>query len=188
MSPSIDTLSPNSSSAAPSTAVSLASCVQPEVRSLAVSRVKTYADPLQDPLSSFPTAPITAVSPSIDTLQPNQSPAAPSSAVSLAICVQPEVRSPAVLRVNTYADPLLEGSFPTAPITAVSPSIDTVWPNQSFAAPSSASSLATCVQPEVRSPAVFRVKMYTDPVGDAVISGRPSSAPITTVSPSIDTL
>ena len=35
-----------------------------------VSRVNTYADPLLDPLSSSPFAPITIVSPSIDTLQP----------------------------------------------------------------------------------------------------------------------
>ena len=40
------------SSAAPSSAVSLATCVQPEARSPAVSRVNTYADPLLSPLSS----------------------------------------------------------------------------------------------------------------------------------------
>ena len=51
-----------------------------------VSRVNTYADPLLDPLSSSPSAPITIVSPSIDTLTPNQSLAAPSLAVSFASC------------------------------------------------------------------------------------------------------
>ena len=56
------------SSAAPSPAVSLSTCVQLEVRSPAVSRVNTYADPLLDPLSSSFHAPITTVSPSIETL------------------------------------------------------------------------------------------------------------------------
>ena len=54
----------------------------------------TCADPLSDPLSSSSVAPITTVLPSIETLMPNSSPAAPSSAVSLATCVQPEARSP----------------------------------------------------------------------------------------------
>ena len=48
----------------------MATCVQPEARSPAVSRVNTYADPLSDPLSSSFHAPITSVSPSIDTLRP----------------------------------------------------------------------------------------------------------------------
>ena len=43
--------------------------------------VNTYADPLLDPLSSSKYAPITIVSPSIDTLKPNLSSAAPSFAV-----------------------------------------------------------------------------------------------------------
>ena len=64
----------------------------------------TYADPVT---ASSPNAPITIVSPSIETLMPNTSSAAPSPAVSLATCVQLEVRSPGVSRVNTYADPLL---------------------------------------------------------------------------------
>ena len=59
---------PNLSSAAPSPAVSLATSVQPEATYPAVSRVNTYADPLLDPLSSSYLAPITTVSPSIDTL------------------------------------------------------------------------------------------------------------------------
>ena len=67
----------------------------------------TYADPLYDPLSVSYLAPITTVSPSIDTLEPNWSLPAPSSAVGLATCVQPDARSPGVSRVNTYADPLL---------------------------------------------------------------------------------
>ena len=108
VSPSIDTLVPNQSLAAPSSAVSFASCVQPEPRSPGVSRLNTYADPLSDPLSSSTYAPITIVLPSIDTLSPKRSLAAPSSAVSLASCVQPEAGSPAVSRVNTYADPLLD--------------------------------------------------------------------------------
>ena len=70
VSPLIDTLRPNRSSAAPSLAVSFATCVHPEARSPAASRVKTYADPLLDPLSSSRYAPITTVSPSIDTLMP----------------------------------------------------------------------------------------------------------------------
>ena len=51
-----------------------------------MSRVNTYADPLLDPFSSFLLAAITIVSPSIDTLWPNWSPSAPSSAVSLVRC------------------------------------------------------------------------------------------------------
>ena len=88
-------------------------------------RVKTYADPVLDPWSASPYAPTTTVFPSIETLLPNSSPAAPSFAVSLATCVQPEARSPAVSRVNTYADPLDD------PITIVSPSIETLMPNTS---------------------------------------------------------
>ena len=90
----------------------------------------TYADPLLDPLSvSSKRAPTTTVLPSIETLMPKSSPAAPSSAVSLATCVQPEARSPACVRVNTYADPLsvpLSVSSKYAPTTTVSPSIDTL--------------------------------------------------------------
>ena len=45
----------------------------------------------------------------------------------MATCVQPEARSPAVSRVNTYADPLLSLVVVIgAPITTVSPSIDTL--------------------------------------------------------------
>ena len=45
----------------------------------------------------------------------------------MATCVQPEARSPAVTRVNTYADPLLVGSSSVYdPITTVSPSIETL--------------------------------------------------------------
>ena len=100
-----------------------------------MSRVNTYADPMlsyADPmLSSSAHAPITIVSPSIETLEPNLSSAAPLvPAVSLSTCVQPEARSPAVLRVNTYADPLADpsSSSPYAPITIVSPSIETLVP------------------------------------------------------------
>ena len=50
-------------------------------------------------LSSQAYAPMTTVSPSIDKLLPKLSLKAPSSAVSLATCVQPEARSPAVTRV-----------------------------------------------------------------------------------------
>ena len=85
----------------------------------------TYADPLY---ASSPNATTTIVSPSIETLVPNTSSAAPSPAVSLSTCVQLEVRSPGVSRVNTYADPLfnpLSSSF-HAPITIVSPSIETL--------------------------------------------------------------
>ena len=134
VSPSIDTLAPNppkKSSASPSLAVSLTTCVQPEERLPAVSRVKTYADPELDPLSSSPLAPMTTVSPSIDT-PPKLSFAAASSAVSLATCVQPELRSSAVSRVKTYAAPLLYAdplpSSYLAPITIVSPSIDKLSP------------------------------------------------------------
>ena len=88
----------------------MATCVQSEVMSPGVLRVNTYADPLSDALSSSYRAPITIVSLLIATLPPNWSPAAPSAAVSLATCVQPEARSPAVTRVNTYADPLLDPS------------------------------------------------------------------------------
>ena len=51
-----------------------------------MSRVNTYADPLLSPLTSSSSlcAPTTIVSPSIETLTPNWSSAAPSSAVSLA--------------------------------------------------------------------------------------------------------
>ena len=89
----------------------------------------TYADPL---LVSNWTATITTASPSIETLEPNSSFAAQSPAVSFATCVQPEVRSPPVARMNTYADPLLSplSSSRFAPITIVSPSIDTLLPNQ----------------------------------------------------------
>ena len=96
-----------------------------------MTRVNTYADPLLvSPLSLLSyVAPITTVSPSIDTLMPNRS-SARAPAVSLATCVQPEVRLPAVSRVNTYADPLLVSpsslSSYFAPITTVSPSIDTL--------------------------------------------------------------
>ena len=83
-------------------------CVQPEVRSPGVSRVNTYADPLLPPLSSSYFAPITIVSPSIVTLEPNQSIPTPSLAFSFAISVQPEVISPKMSRVNTYTDPLLD--------------------------------------------------------------------------------
>ena len=55
----------------------------------------TYADPLLSPV------PTTTVPPSIETLSLNWSSAAPSSAVSLATCVQPEAKSLAVARVNT---------------------------------------------------------------------------------------
>ena len=92
-------------------------------------RLNTYADPLEVPLSSSLFAPITIVSPSIDTLQPKKSNAAPSPAVSLgSTCVQPEVRSPGVMRLNTYTDPLLDplSSSNRAPITTVSPSIATL--------------------------------------------------------------
>ena len=51
-----------------------------------MSRVNTYADPLLVPLALSNLAPITIVSPSIDTLQPNRSSAAPSPAVSLVRC------------------------------------------------------------------------------------------------------
>ena len=68
----------------------------------------TYADPLPSPLSSSPRAATTTVLPLIETPAPKKSSSAPSPAVSLATCVQPEVRSPAVSRVNTYADPLLD--------------------------------------------------------------------------------
>ena len=68
-------------------AVSFATFVQPEARSPGVSRVNTYADPLPVPLSSFPCAPITSVLPSIETLMPNQSFAAPSSASSFVRCM-----------------------------------------------------------------------------------------------------
>ena len=95
-----------------------------------MSRVNTYADPLLSPLSSSLFAPITIVSPSIDTIKPNLSVSAPSSAVSLATCVQPEPRSPAVARVNTYTDPRVTSS-PYAPTTIVSPSIETLLPNSS---------------------------------------------------------
>ena len=64
---------------------------------------------------------------------------------------------------NTYADPV-NASSPNAPITTVSPSIETLMPNKSSAAPSPAVSLATCVQLEVRSPGVSRVKTYADPL------------------------
>ena len=69
----------------------------------------TYADPFLYPSTGSLSlhAPITTVSPSIDTLTPNSSPAAPSVAFSLSTCVQLEASSPAVSRVNTYADPLL---------------------------------------------------------------------------------
>ena len=96
-----------------------------------MARMNTYADPLLSPLSSSWVAPITIVSPSIDTLLPNQSSAAPSSAVSLATCVQPEARLPAVSRVYTYTDPLWGPSslvLACAPTTIVSPSIDTLLP------------------------------------------------------------
>ena len=130
VSPSFDTLPANWSPATPSFAVSLATCVQPDAGSPAVSRVKTYADPLMDPSSSSRYAPITIVSPSFDTLRANWSSAAPSPAVSLATCVQLDARSPAVSRVKTYADPLSSplSSSPFAPITTVSPSIDAVLP------------------------------------------------------------
>ena len=124
VSPSIDTLMPNWALAAASSAVSFATCVQPEAGSPGVSRVNTYADPLLAGSSSR-FAPITIVSPSIDTLTPNSADDAPSSAVSLAIRVQPEVRSPAVTRANTYADPVY-ASAPCAPITIVSLSIETL--------------------------------------------------------------
>ena len=92
-----------------------------------MARANTYADPLLVPLSSSRFAPITIVSPSMDTLTPNSSDDAPSSAVSLATRVQPEARSPAVARANPYADPLLAGSSSSlTPITTVSPSIDTL--------------------------------------------------------------
>ena len=96
-------------------------------------RLNTYADPLPGPLSSSNRAPITTVSPSIDTLLPKLSPSAPSAAVSLAFCVQSEASSPVVSRVNTYADPLSDpsSSSPCAPITTVSPSIDTLMPKLS---------------------------------------------------------
>ena len=92
--------------------------------------MNTYADPLLVPSSSSEYAPITIVSPSIDTLVPNRSPPVPSPAVSLVTCVQPEARSLGVLRLNTYADPLWDRSRP-APITTVSPSIDTLMPKLS---------------------------------------------------------
>ena len=86
----------------------------------------TYADPLFLVVVRY--APITTVSPSIDTLTPNSSPAAPSVAFSLSTCVQLEASSPAVSRVYTYADPLLLplSSSTYAPITTVSPSIETL--------------------------------------------------------------
>jgi hypothetical protein len=59
-------------------------------------------------LSSSYFAPITIVSPSIVTLEPNQSIPSPSLAFSFAISVQPEVISPKMSRVNTYTDPLLD--------------------------------------------------------------------------------
>ena len=106
----------------------MATCVQSDARSPAVTRVNTYADPLPGPLSPSYRAPITIVSPSIDTLKPNWSPPAYTFRVSFATCVQLEARSPVVSRANTYADPLPDpsSSSPYAPITTVSPSIDTL--------------------------------------------------------------
>ena len=116
---------------APSSAVSLATCVQPEARSPAVSRVNTYADPAVGSLVVVPIRP-DHHRVAVDRRRwSRMSCAAPSSAVSLATCVQPEARSPAVSRVNTYADPC-SLCRPYAPITTVSPSIDTLEPNSSL--------------------------------------------------------
>ena len=53
-----------------------------------------------------------------------------------------------------------------APTTTVSPSIDTLMPNWSLAAASSAVSFATCVQPEARSPGVTRREHVRGPAVD----------------------
>jgi len=93
---------------APSPAVSLCN-LRPVGGEVAgrVARVHVRGPAVGLPCRRHRFAPITTVSPSIETLLPNWSSAAPSSAVSLATCVQLEARSPAVSRVNTYADPLL---------------------------------------------------------------------------------
>ena len=126
-----------------------------------------------------PFAPTTTVSPSIDTLEPKSSFAAPSSAVSLATCVQPEARSPAVSRVNTYADPLLDPCrrrhTPRSPPCRRRSTRCSRSSHSQRRRP--AVSLATCVQPEARSPAVLRVNTYADPLLDPLSSSLAPRSP-----------
>ena len=134
-------------------------------------------------------APITTVSPSIDTLTPNSSPAAPSVAFSLSTCVQLEASSPAVSRVNTYADPLLSSLV----VVTVRPDHHRVAVDRhavaelSYAAPSSRGQLGD-LRPAGGEVAgrVARVHVRGPAVVSLVVVLQ--CAPITIVSPSIETL
>ena len=91
-------------------------------------------------MSSLRNAPTMAVAPLIATELPKTSSAAPSSARSLACWVHTPP-----LRVKTYAEPdsMPLSSSRHAPMTAVSPLMETERPKLSSAAPSSARSLAS---------------------------------------------
>ena len=173
---------------------SLESCVHDELAAPGVSRVKMYTVPL---LALFPApascfcAPKRAMSPLIATVEPKKAEASMSPATSLARCTHWDPAAAPVSRPNMYADPApLTGpgsSSLNAPIAMVSPLISTLHPKLSLPVSLAGISFWSCVQPDVRSPAVSLLKTYADP---AFVSPDRSSyiAPATMVSPSIATL
>jgi len=134
VSPEIETEKPNTSLAAASEAVNFADSVRVPVQP-PPGFTKIYAEPESSGTSLLEKAPTMAVSPEIETEEPNPSPRAASEAVSLACCVQ----TPAVL-VNIYAEPELSAvsSSRKAPTMAVSPEIETEMPKLSPRAASEA--------------------------------------------------
>ena len=134
MSPSTATEIPNLSPWPRAGAVSLAVCVA--LTQPVSGLVNTYAAPEASTVLAFWSglscsyAPATTVSPSTATDRANQSSAAPSEAVSLAVCVA--LTQPPTGLTNTYAAPtsattlpLMVRSSPYAPTSAVSPSSET---------------------------------------------------------------
>ena len=172
MSPLTDTENPNLSNSAASDAISL--CTSPQLSAPAWLRANTYADPEDEPPSSSPGAPTTAVSPLTDTEVPNWSASAASGAVSLACWLHTPP-----LRTNTYADPENEAAF-LAPTTTVSPLTDTENPNSSLPAASDAVSLVCWLH----TPSL-RTNTYADPEIEPASSSP--KAPTTAVSPLTDT-
>ena len=127
---------------------------------------------------SLPYAPTAMNSSLTDTACPNQSPAAPSDAVSFAeadVLLHPVSGS-----VNTYAAPNPSPfSFPGAPTSTVLPLAETEYPNRSPDAPSDAVSFA---EADVSAqPVSGFVKTYATP------APPPPGVPTTMVSPDTET-
>ena len=175
--PETATEPPNSSNSAPPVAASFALCVPFAQPPAGLSNTYAAPCPVLAPIAASAAPAMTVLAESA-TDPPSASPAAPSEAVSFAVCVP--FAQPPPGSTNTYAAPC--PPFPPiaasgAPATAVPPDTATEAPSSSPAAPSEAVSFAVCVP--VDQPPPGSANTYAAPRPPLASTG----APATTVAP-----